>query len=77
MLERHRSKLLRKIDYGELWQSSLTAAITAPSLGLLEQSLRVNAPADSQLLAAGIYYSIAVGMTYRGIVHIGRAFRGI
>lgn len=77
MLERYKSKLAGKIDFCELWQSSLTAAITAPSLGLLEQSLKVNAPADSQLLAAGIYYSIAVGMTYRGIVHIGRAFRRI
>ncbi len=71
------SPLMRRIDYREIGQSVLTAIITAPTIALLEQTLTVQAPAESKLLAAGAYYALATGMTYMGLIHTQRALRNV
>lgn len=67
----------QRVDYKELANSASTATITVLALPLMEQSSRVNAPFESKVLVMSMYFALAVGMTYRGLIHANRALREV
>lgn len=69
--------LLTQIDYKELGQAVIATMITLPTVVLLEQTTRVDVPFDSKVLIAGIYFALALGMTYMGLIHTNRALRKV